>query len=200
MTEKIECRGATIYPDYLTMDEQVSMVQALRDVVARAPLVTPQTAQGAMSVRMTSMGRYGWVSDGHGYRYARRHPSGMPWPDIPDCVLRVWEALSNCARAPECGLVNYYDASARMGLHQDRDEADFSCPVVSISLGDEGLFRIGNHDRGGKTQSIWLRSGDVVVLGGDARLRYHGVDRIRPGTTSVLAQPGRLNVTLRVVT
>jgi alkylated DNA repair protein (DNA oxidative demethylase) len=111
----------------------------------------------------------------------------------------VWDAVSGVERAPDCCLINYYGEGARMGLHQDKDEADFRWPVVSISLGDEGLFRIGNQERGGKTESIWLRSGDVVVMGGDARLTYHGVDRIRFGSSTLLPDGGRINVTLRVV-
>lgn len=87
-----------------------------------------------------------------------------------------------------------------MGLHQDRDEADFSWPVVSASLGDDGLFRIGNRTRGGTTESVWLASGDVVVMGGGARLTYHGIDRIRFGSSRLLPQGGRLNLTLRIVT
>ena len=94
------------------------------------------------------------------------------------------------ARAPECCLVNWYDADARMGMHQDRDEADFDQPVVSISLGDDARFRIGNVDRGGKTESVVLRSGDVVVMGGAARLRHHGVDRIMPGTRHAAERAG----------
>lgn len=86
-----------------------------------------------------------------------------------------------------------------MGMHQDRDEADFTWPVLSVSLGDAALFRIGNDTRGGKTESLWLDSGDVVVMGGGARLRYHGVDRIRFGSSGLLAHGGRLNLTLRVV-
>lgn len=87
-----------------------------------------------------------------------------------------------------------------MALHQDRDEADFSWPVVSVSLGDDGLFRIGNVTKGGKTESVWLNSGDVVVMGGAARLTYHGVDRIRFGSSQLLSKGGRINLTLRVVT
>ena len=86
-----------------------------------------------------------------------------------------------------------------MGMHQDRDEADFGWPVLSVSLGDEGMFRIGNATRGGKTQSVWLRSGDVVVMGGEARLLYHGLDKIRFGTSTLLPKGGRINLTLRVV-
>ncbi|PID35278.1 MAG: alkylated DNA repair dioxygenase [Rhodobacterales bacterium] len=153
-----------------------------------------------MSVRMTSAGRYGWYSDRRGYRYAPRHPNGSAWPPIPTPVLEVWQAVSGVTRGPDCCLVNLYGEGARMGMHQDRDEADFSCPVVvSISLGDAGLFRIGGRARGGKTQSIWLESGDVLVLGGDARLAYHGVDRIRFGSSSLLKHGGRINLTLRVV-
>ena len=102
-------------------------------------------------------------------------------------------------RAPDCCLVNLYRDTARMGLHQDRDEADFAWPVLSISLGDDGLFRIGNVERGGRTESVWLHSGDVLVMGGEARLIHHGIDRIRPGSSTLLDGGGRINLTLRVV-
>lgn len=86
-----------------------------------------------------------------------------------------------------------------MGLHQDKDEGDFAWPVVSVSLGDDGLFRMGGVERGGSTESVWLQSGDVVVMGGDARLAYHGVDKIRFGSSRLLPDSGRINITLRVV-
>ena len=152
-----------------------------------------------MSVRMTSAGRYGWVSDRFGHRYSDTHPGGQSWPDIPDTVCKTWSDITELDRTPDCCLINYYAEGARMGLHQDRDEASFDWPVLSISLGDEGLFRVGNTTRGGKTESIWLQSGDVVVLGGAARLAYHGVDRIRYGSSSLLPNGGRINLTLRVV-
>lgn len=152
-----------------------------------------------MSVRMTSAGRLGWVSDRNGYRYSAHHPNGMAWPPIPKTVLSMWRDLVSDERDPDCCLVNFYQDQAKMGLHQDRDEADFSWPVLSLSLGDDGLFRMGNDTRGGKTESIWLTSGDVVVMGGQARLKYHGIDRIRPGSSSLLENGGRLNLTLRVV-
>jgi alkylated DNA repair protein (DNA oxidative demethylase) len=177
------------------------MLEDLRAVVASAPFFSPMTPRGRpMSVRMTSAGRFGWVSDRRGYRYAERHPDGAPWPAIPESVLNVWRAVAGSERLPECCLVNYYTENARMGLHQDRDEADFSAPVVSISLGDDGLFRIGNETRGGSTQSLWLRSGDVMVMGGPARLLYHGIDRIAFGTSTLMPNGGRINLTLRVVT
>ncbi|MEE4118906.1 MAG: alpha-ketoglutarate-dependent dioxygenase AlkB, partial [Paracoccaceae bacterium] len=137
-------------------------------------------------------------SDRRGYRYEPRHPSGVDWPPMPPEVLAVWRRVSGDTADPDCCLVNFYDEGARMGMHQDRDEADFSHPVVSVSLGDEALFRIGNRERGGKTESLWLRSGDVLVMGGAARLLHHGIDRVKPGTSTLLREGGRLNLTLRV--
>lgn len=194
-------RGVAIYPGFLGAAAQRSLVDALRDVVAAAPMFHPETRWGKqMSVRMTSAGRFGWVSDRRGYRYEPRHPSGPPWPDIPQQVLGIWHDLVSRTRDPDCCLVNYYGEGARMGLHQDRDEADFSWPVLSVSLGDEGLFRVGNIERGGATESIWLKSGDVLVMAGDARLVHHGVDRIRFGSSTLLPKGGRINLTCRVVT
>ena len=196
-----EIRGFRHYPGWLVPGEQAALVEDLRAVVAAAPLFSPMTPYGRpMSVRMTSAGRFGWVADRRGYRYSETYPAGGAWPAIPEAVLDIWRAVSGSDRSPECCLVNFYAEGARMGLHQDRDEADFSQPVVSISLGDDGLFRIGNETRGGKTQSLWLRSGDVLVMGGSARLLYHGIDRIAPGTSTLLPQGGRINLTLRVVT
>lgn len=193
-------RDVLHYRGLLGAAEQARMVDELRGVVAAAPLFSPQTPYGKpMSVRMTSAGKYGWFADRRGYRYETRHPSGNAWPPIPECVLDIWRAVASAERLPDCCLVNFYASGARMGLHQDRDEADFRWPVVSISLGDDALFRIGNLARGGATESIWLRSGDVVVIGGAARLVFHGVDRIAFGTSTLLAEGGRINLTLRVV-
>jgi len=194
-----EIRGVRVLPGFLARPAQERMVAAIRAVVAAAPLVRPVTPRGQeMSVRMTAAGRLGWVTDRKGYRYEPRHPSGVAWPPIPEEVLAVWRAVSGDAVEPDCCLVNFYDAGARMGMHQDRDEADFSHPVVSISLGDEALFRIGNETRGGRTESVWLRSGDVLAMGGPARLLHHGIDRVKPGTSTLLPQGGRINLTLRV--
>ena len=199
MTE-IDVNGAKVLPAFLDPAAQADLVADLRAVVWAAPLFHPVTARGKqMSVRMTSAGQYGWVSDRRGYRYERQHPDGMDWPPIPPAVLRVWHEVSGVDRAPQCCLVNFYDAAARMGLHQDRDEANFDMPVVSISLGDDALFRVGQTTRGGPTKSIWLKSGDVAVLSGAARLAYHGIDRIKPDSSTLLPQGGRINLTLRVV-
>ena len=192
--------GAALYAGYLTAAEQAAMVEELRGVVRTAPLFSPVTPWGKpMSVRMTSAGRYGWVTDRKGYRYSATHPAGTAWPPVPGTVLAVWRDLVSAERMPDCCLVNFYGESARMGLHQDRDEADFSWPVLSVSLGDDARFRIGGTARGGPTRSVWLRSGDVLILGGAARLAYHGVDRIAAGTSTLLPQGGRINLTLRVV-
>ncbi len=198
--EKLNIRGFEVYKGLLDGSEQSALVEAVRCAVQAAPLFSPMTPYGKpMRVRMTSAGRFGWVSDHAGYRYSKRHPQGMAWPEIPAAALQVWQRVSESQRLPECCLINFYAEGARMGMHQDRDEVDFSQPVVSVSLGDDGLFRIGNLERGGSTESIWLNSGDVVVMGGAARLTYHGVDRIRFGSSRLLARGGRLNLTLRVV-
>ncbi len=197
----LSLRGVTVYPGMLGAVAQAGLVEALRAVILAAPLIQHMTPQGRpMSVRMTAAGSFGWISDRGGYRYAPRHPLGMPWPPIPGPVLAIWRTVAGPARDPECCLVNFYGEGARMGLHQDRDEADFTQPVVSVSLGDEGLFRVGGLTRGGATESLWLRSGDVLVMGGPARLIHHGVDRIRFGSSRLLAEGGRINLTLRVVT
>jgi alkylated DNA repair protein (DNA oxidative demethylase) len=197
----LDLRGVTVRPGLLPRLAQEAMLADIQGVMAAAPPFHPVTRWGkAMSVAMTSAGRFGWYSDRRGYRYVDRHPSGAPWPPIPPSVLAVWEAVAPGARAPECCLVNLYRGSARMGLHQDRDEADLSQPVVSISLGCDALFRVGGLERGGPTESLWLRSGDVCVIGGPARLVHHGIDRLREGSSDLIPGGGRINLTLRVVT
>ncbi|MCC1491281.1 alpha-ketoglutarate-dependent dioxygenase AlkB [Cognatishimia sp. F0-27] len=198
----LSIRGFEIHGGALDRAEQEALVAELREILRVAPLVQPETPRGQkMSVRMSAAGRFGWVSDRRGYRYETCHPgTGQPWPAIPERLLTLWHALIGAARHPECCLINWYGDGARMGMHRDADEADFAQPVLSVSLGDDGLFRMGNETRGGKTESVWLRSGDVVVMGGKARLCHHGVDRIRFGSSTLLANGGRINLTLRVVT
>ena len=196
----VQIAGFDLYEGFLSPQAQADLVAELRGVVAQAPLFAPVTPGGKpMSVRMTSAGRLGWVTDRRGYRYEPQHPDGHPWPVIPESILAIWNAVSGCPRLPDCCLVNFYGEGAKMGLHQDRDEGDFSFPVVSISLGDEALFRMGGTMRGGPTQSVWLRSGDVMVMGGEARLAWHGIDRLRYGTSPLLPKGGRIHLTLRVV-
>jgi alkylated DNA repair protein (DNA oxidative demethylase) len=154
-----------------------------------------------MSVKMTNCGRLGWMTDEAGYRYQPTHPqTGAPWPAIPEDLLTAWREVTGYPHPPEACLVNFYGAAAKMGLHQDRDEDDLAAPVLSLSLGDSCLFRIGGRRRGDPSQSIRLASGDALVLAGDARLAFHGVDRILPGTSTLIPEGGRINLTLRRVT
>ena len=193
--------GVALYPGWLDRAAQASLAEAIADVVRAAPPFSPVTRFGRpMSVRMTSAGRFGWYSDRRGYRYVDRHPDGAAWPPIPARVLDLWRAVTGLARDPDCCLINLYSGSARMGLHQDRDEADFGWPVLSVSLGDDALFRVGGIARSDPTRSLWLRSGDVAMLAGRARLAFHGIDRVRPGSSTLLPGGGRINLTLRVVT
>jgi len=195
-----QLRGFEVYKGFISRGDQVDLVAQLRDIALAAPVFTPETPQGkSMSVRMTSAGAFGWFSDAGGYRYIDQHPSGTAWPKIPDMVLQIWRDLTGITHNPDSCLINFYGENARMGMHQDRDEADFSFPVVSISLGDDGLLRMGGQTRSGQTDTHWLNSGDVVVMGGDARLAYHGIDKIRFRSSTLLPKGGRINLTLRVV-
>ena len=192
--------GFEVYQSWLDVEAQAGLLDAARAIATAAPLFSPVTRFGKpMSVSMTSAGQWGWVADQGGYRYAPRHPGGSDWPPIPTPLLDIWQVLTGLTRLPDSCLINFYDQSARMGLHQDRDEASFDWPVLSISLGDDALFRIGGVERRAPTQSVWLRSGDIVLMGGAARLCHHGVDRIRHGSSRLLPDGGRVNLTLRVV-
>ena len=195
--------GLRLARGYFDLAEQERLAAVVAAVAARSPFYTPcmpRTGK-AFSVKMTNCGTLGWVSDIDGYRYQPMHPeTGEPWPPIPQLALRAWIDLSSYAQSPQACLVNFYDVAARMGLHQDSNEGDFSAPVVSISLGDAALFRYGGSRRGDPTKSVKLHSGDVVVLGGASRKAFHGVDRIFPGSSALLPGGGRLNLTLRRVT
>ncbi len=195
--------GLKIVPGYLSSGDQDSLLVAIRAVVEAAPLFTPVMPRTGkpFSVRMTNCGPLGWVSDRKGYRYQPNHPvTGAPWPPIPDLLLNAWSELAGYAHPPQACLINFYEANAKMSLHQDRDEEDFDAPVVSLSLGDTAVFRIGGVKRRDPTRSFRLASGDALVLGGEARLAFHGVDRIIAGTSSLLRDGGRINLTLRRVT
>ena len=196
--------GVRHMPGYLPRDEQEALLEEVREVVRRAPLYVPAMPRTGkeMSVRMTNCGVLGWVTDKErGYRYQPLHPvTGQSWPAIPQRLLSLWREVSGYGHDPEACLVNFYSQDARMGLHQDKDETDLAAPVVSVSLGDDCLFRVGQTARDGETVSFRLRSGDVVVLGGEGRLAFHGVDRIYPMTSALLKNGGRINLTLRKVT
>lgn len=193
--------GFRYWPGALGPLDQIRLLAEVRAVVADAPLYRPETPGGRpFSVQMTNCGPLGWVSDRTGYRYQPRHPAtGRPWPAIPPMLLSLWDRLAGADAPPDACLVNLYRGPARMGLHQDRDEADLTAPVLSVSLGDTAVFRIGAAD-GGPTRSLRLASGDVCALTGAARLARHGVDRVIPGSSSCVPGGGRINLTLRRAT
>jgi alkylated DNA repair protein (DNA oxidative demethylase) len=195
--------GLTHLPTYLDAAAQAALAADIGRVVAAAPWLQPRMPRSGhpLSVKMTNCGDLGWVSDRDGgYRYEAVHPgTGLGWPPIPNRALDLWRALADYPHPPQACLVNYYDRAARMGLHQDRDEEDFSAPVLSISLGDPCVFRYGPR-RNDAASRLELRSGDVLVLGGAARLFYHGVDKIIGGASPLLPGGGRINLTLRRVT
>lgn len=199
---KLDINGFRVLKGFLTRPEQQKIVVEISDLVRLSPLFKPcMPGTGKpFSVQMSNLGDYGWVSDKTGYRYQKTHPeTGVKWPEIPTSLQAIWQRVADYELPAEACLVNYYDASAKMGLHRDEDEKNFSAPVVSISLGDTAVFRMGGATRKGPTSSIKLDSGDVVIIGGPARMFYHGVDRILGGSSSLLKNGGRLNLTLRRV-
>jgi alkylated DNA repair protein (DNA oxidative demethylase) len=207
-SQPVRMSGFRVLPGFLNRNQQERLVAELRAAVSASPFFVPTMPRTGkpFSVRMINLGSLGWVSDKeHGYRYQPTHPETQkPWPPIPDMVLDVWRKVSAYPADPEACLVNRYEPTAKMGLHQDRDEEEFAAPVVSISLGDTCLFRIGGPKRADPTRSFKLSSGDVMILGGDHRLAFHGVDRVYPGTSTLLEDwlpdGGRINLTLRRVT
>jgi alkylated DNA repair protein (DNA oxidative demethylase) len=195
--------GVDCFPGFLDRAAQEALRDEILTVLAEAPLYRPRMPRSGkpLSVLMSNCGPLGWFSDEGGYRYQPTHPeTGRPWPAMPAQLLAAWSALAPEAPPPEACLINSYDPTARMGLHQDRDEEELSAPVVSLSLGDAALFRVGGSTRGAPTRSFRLQSGDAMTLRGPARLAFHGVDRIFAGSSTLLEDGGRINLTLRRVT
>ena len=192
-----------LLPSLLSIDRQRQLVAELRLILDRAPLYSPAMPGSGkpLSVRMSNCGPLGWLSECSGYRYSPTHPvTGKPWPAIPAMVLDLWHATTGVAYRPEACLINYYGPAARLGLHRDQDEDAKEAPILSISLGDTALFRLGGPERKSPTRSVRLTSGDAVLLDGPSRHWFHGVDRILPGTSQLLTEGGRFNLTLRRVT
>jgi DNA oxidative demethylase len=191
-------------PLFLNRDAQAALRDEISNVLAAAPpfLPTMPRTGAPFSVRMSNCGPLGWVSDkAGGYRYQATHPeTGRAWPAIPKALMRVWREVAQCPAPPEACLINFYEAKSKMGSHQDRDEADFSAPVVSISLGDDAVFHVGGPKRSDPKVRVTLRSGDVLVLEGKSRLAFHGIDRVLNGTSLLLPAGGRINLTMRRVT
>ena len=195
--------GVRLMVGRLDLALQQRLLDEIRAVIRRAPLYVPTMPRTGkeLSVRMTNCGCLGWMTDqAGGYRYQATHPvTDVPWPPIPDSLLDLWREVAPAAAPPEACLVNVYGAGARMGSHRDADESDLTAPVVSVSLGDDAIFHVGGLRRGDPKVGVTLRSGDVFVLGGPSRLAYHGIDRVLPGTSTLLPEGGRINLTLRRV-
>ncbi len=195
--------GFAHYPLYFSLDQQVALIEAVKAGVARAPFYQPKMPRtGApLSVVMSNFGPLGWVTDkDRGYRYEDAHPkTGAAWPTLPDLLGQLWDDVSGFPARPEACLINWYREGAKMGMHIDNDELDVRAPVVSVSLGDPAMFRIGGQKRGGPTQGIKLFSGDVVVLAGEARLCHHGVSKVFFGESALVPRGGRINLTMRRV-
>ena len=194
----------------LDVGAQRALVTEISAVLAEAPLYRPAMPRSGVpfSVQMSNCGSLGWVSDRSGYRYQPTHPlTGRPWPPMPAMLLELWHEFGSYPHPPEACLINYYAHDAKMGLHQDRDEEDFSAPVLSVSLGDDARFKLGGSKRSDPAASFLLRSGDVMLLEAETRLAFHGIDRLFPGTSDLLLSRaglfpggGRINLTLRRVT
>lgn len=195
------CEGAMVLRGFALASE-AALLQALDAIVAQAPfrhLVTPGGFR--MSVAMTNAGPLGWVSDRRGYRYDAIDPdSGKPWPPMPPVFLQL--AATAAAHAgfagfvPDACLVNRYEPGTRLSLHQDRDERDLGQPIVSVSLGIPAVFLFGGLQRADRAQRVPLAHGDVVVWGGPARLRHHGVLPLKPNHHALLGDV-RINLTFR---
>ncbi len=195
--------GVSHFPGFLDRAAQEALRDEVLAILELAPPFRPRMPRTGkpFSVMMSNCGALGWVSDERGYRYQATHPeTGRPWPAIPARLVTAFAALAPDAPPPEACLINLYDPAARMGLHQDRDEQELAAPVVSFSLGDTALFRVGGLQRNAPTRSFRLASGDAMSLAGESRLAFHGVERIIAGSSTLLPQGGRINLTLRRVT
>lgn len=196
-------QGFAHYPLYFTPAEQAALIDAVSDGVKAAPFFQPTMPRtGApLSVVMSNFGSLGWVTDKDGgYRYEPCHPkTGAPWPSLPEALIKLWQDVTDDPVLPEACLINWYREGAKMGLHVDNDEKELRAPVVSVSLGDPAMFRLGGPKRGGSTHGIKLFSGDVVVLAGESRLCHHGVSRVYYGESALVPRGGRINLTMRRV-
>ena len=195
--------GFAHYPGYFSPDQQAVLINAVKAGVEKAPFFIPRMPRTGqpMSVVLSNFGELGWVTDQErGYRYDPVHPkTGAPWPAMPKALLDLWEDVTDTPDFPEACLINWYREGNKMGAHIDNDEHEARAPVVSVSLGDPALFRIGGPNRGGKTKGLKLFSGDVVVMGGASRFCYHSVSKIFYGESALVPKGGRINLTMRRV-
>lgn len=190
-------------PLYFSPDDQVALIDAVKSATETAPFFQPTMPRTGtlLSVVMSNFGELGWVTDKEdGYRYDPVHPkTGAPWPPLPGLLVKLWQDVSGWPDLPEACLINWYREGSKMGAHVDRDELAVNAPVVSVSLGDPALFRIGGPKRGGLTHGVKLMSGDVVVMGGASRQCYHSVSKVYYGESALVPKGGRINLTMRRV-
>jgi alkylated DNA repair protein (DNA oxidative demethylase) len=194
--------GVMLWREWFDRTAQVALLEDVLVRVKSAPFYKPVMPKSGkpFSVEETNFGSLGWMSDVGGYRYQPTHPvTGEAWPAIPDALLRLWESVADYPAPPECCLVNLYRDGAKMGAHRDADEAARDAAVVSVSLGDDAVFRIGGLSRKDPSRSVRLASGDVLSFGGPARMAFHGVDRVIAGSSTLIPDGGRINLTLRRV-
>lgn len=194
--------GICYLPDAVSPAGQGRLYAAVQDIARDAPFAHARTKGGLTSAAMTNCGAAGWWSDLKGYRYETRHPgTGTPWPALPEVFLQTVAAAVAGSLwpdfVPDACLINFYGEAAKMGLHQDRDEKDFTQPIVTVSLGDDADFLIGGLTRTEKTQALIVRSGDIVIMGAESRLRFHGIRKIYPGTSPLPELAGRVSLTFR---
>ena len=196
-------KGFAHYPLYFSPEDQAGLIRAVKDATQTAPFYQPTMPLTGtpLSVVMSNFGTLGWVTDKDGgYRYEAYHPkTGKPWPALPEALVRLWQDVTDWPDIPEACLINWYREGTKMGQHVDSDEQAVNAPIVSVSLGDPALFRIGGQSRGGKTRGLKLFSGDVVVMAGEARRCYHGVSKIYYGESALVPKGGRINLTMRRV-
>jgi alkylated DNA repair protein (DNA oxidative demethylase) len=194
--------GFILRRGFVDVTAQKRLATALNSVLQAAPPIANSTKMGMTSAAMTNCGAVGWWSDTKGYRYEPASPvTGRPWPPMPDCFIDIihkvmahtpWPGFT-----PDACLINHYGPGAKMGLHQDKDERDFSQPIVTVSLGDDADFLIGGLKRADKAAPVRLGSGDVLIMGGASRMRFHGIRKIHPDTGSLAGITGRYSLTFR---
>lgn len=195
--------GTRLKKNALSPDRQARLVKTVEKLAETAPFSHAKTKSGGVySAEMTSCGDVGWWSDGLGTRYCEQDPrSGKPWPKMPkffsDTVTSALLDTEWRHFEPDACLINRYEKGAKMGLHQDKDEADFAQPIITVCLGATADFLIGGQKRSDRPLSFLVESGDILVMGGASRMRFHGIRKIYPGTSPIDGLTARLSLTFR---
>lgn len=198
--------GTILKKSAVTPDSQALLFETVLKLAEKAPFSHARTKSGGVySAEMTSCGPFGWWSDRRGTRYCEVDPrSGTKWPNMPPLFTEILSAFLQDTPwdefSPDACLINRYGTGAKMGLHQDKDEADFTQPIVTVSLGATADFLIGGYKRFDKPVRFLIESGDVLIMGGESRLRFHGIRKIYPGSSPLPGLEKRLSLTFRKAT